>query len=117
MNLLKKIGVSFWLMMISLPAFAEEMAHATTQTADQSFLGFIAIGAGVGMGLAALGGAAGQGKAASAALDGIARNPSSTNKLFVPLLLSLALMESLVILTFLIGNGLVGTITKVLGLG
>ena len=113
MNLLKKIGVSFWLMVISMPVFAEEMA--ATQNADSNFLGFIAIGAGIGMGLAALGGAAGQGKAASAALDGIARNPSSTGKMFVPLLLSLALMESLVIFTFLVTNGLAGTISKALG--
>ena len=82
----------------------------------QTSLGFIAVGAGLGMGL---GGSwvepAGQGKAASAALDGIARNPSSTNKMFVPLLLSLALMESLVIFTFLVTNGLAGTISKAMG--
>ena len=105
MNTLKKLAMTLGTLIVALPAFAEEMAEATT-TAGGSDLGLIAIGAGLGMGLAALGGAAGQGKAASAALDGIARNPSSTNKMFVPLLLSLALMESLVIFTFLVTNGL-----------
>ena len=50
--------------------------------------------------LAAMGGTAAQGKAASAALEGIARNPSATDKLMTPMILGLALMESLVIFTW-----------------
>ena len=63
---------------------------------------FLAIGSGIGMGIAALGGALAQGKAASAALEGIARNPGAADKLFTPMLLGLAFVESLVIFTFVI---------------
>ena len=64
--------------------------------------GMIALGAGLAIGIAALGGALGQGRAASAALEGIARNPGASDKLFVPMILALAFMESLVIFAFLV---------------
>jgi len=56
-----------------------------------------AMAAGLAIGIAALGGALGQGKAAAAALEGIARNPNASDKLFTPMILGLALIESLVI--------------------
>ncbi len=52
-----------------------------------------------GVALAAMGGTYAQSRAACVALEGMARNPSAAQKLFVPMLLSLALMESLVIFT------------------
>jgi F-type H+-transporting ATPase subunit c len=70
----------------------------------------IAIGAGLGLGLAAFGGGLGQGRAAAAALDGIARNPSAADKLFTPMILGLALIESLVIYSLIIAFVLVGKI-------
>ena len=51
----------------------------------------------IALGLAALGGTLGQGKAVSAALDGIARNPSAQPKILTPMILGLAFIESLVI--------------------
>ena len=63
--------------------------------------GWIALAAGLGIGIAALGGGIGQGRAAAAALDGIARNPSAADKLFTPMILGLALIESLVIYSLL----------------
>ncbi len=80
----------------SVAAFAEEAA------AGNSSAGLVAIGAGIAIGLAVLGGTSAQGKAAAAALEGIARNPAAGDKLFTPLILSLALIESLVILAFLV---------------
>ena len=59
--------------------------------------GWIALAAGLGLGLAALGGGLGQGRAASAALDGIARHPGAADKIVVPMILGLAFIESLVI--------------------
>lgn len=56
----------------------------------------------IGIGLAAHGGAQGQGRAAAGALEGICRNPSASDKVFTPLLLSLSFIESLVIFTLLI---------------
>jgi F-type H+-transporting ATPase subunit c len=60
------------------------------------------LAAGLAIGLAAIGGSLGQGRAAAAALKGIARNPSASGKIFMPLILSLALIESLVIYALVI---------------
>lgn len=83
----------------SASVFAQEAATHTTAASDK---GMLAIAAAICMGVAVLGGTLGQGKAASAALDGIARNPAAQDKIFTPMLLSLALIESLVILGFLV---------------
>ena len=64
--------------------------------------GLVAIGSAIAIGLAVYGGTSAQGKAAAAALEGMARNPAASDKLFTPLILSLALIESLVILAFLV---------------
>ena len=70
----------------------------------------LAIGAGLAVGLAALGGGLGQGRSASAALEGIARNPQASGKIFVPMIVGLALIESLVIYGLLIAFQLFGKI-------
>ncbi len=61
-----------------------------------------ALAAGLGMGIAAFGCGMGQGRAAAAALDGIARNPNASGKIFVPFILGLALIESLAIYALVI---------------
>ena len=86
------------------PAFAQEAAASNN--------GYYAIAAALAIGLAAMGGALGQGRAAAAALEGIARNPSASNKIFVPFILGLALVESLVLMAFLIAGGFLGPIGK-----
>lgn len=53
------------------------------------------------MAMAAVGGTKAQSAAASVALEGMARNPAAADKLFVPMILGLALMESLVIFTLI----------------
>lgn len=60
------------------------------------------LGAGIAMGLAVLGGGLGQGRAASSALEGIARNPSAQSKIQTPMLIALALIESLVLFGLLV---------------
>ena len=77
---------------------------------EYTMKGMIALAAGLGLGLAAFGGAMAQGRAASAALDGIARNPGAADKLFTPMILGLALIESLVIYSLLISFLLFGKI-------
>jgi F-type H+-transporting ATPase subunit c len=57
---------------------------------------------GLTIALAAIGGTFAQGKAASVALEGIARNPGAADKLFTPMIVSLALIESLVVFSFVI---------------
>lgn len=70
----------------------------------------LALGAAIAIGLAALGGALGQSRAASAALEGIARNPGAAGKIQTPMIIALALMESLVLLAFVIAYLLQGKI-------
>ena len=60
--------------------------------------------------LAAFGGALSQGRTASTALDGIARNPGAADKLFTPMILGLALIESLVIYSLIISILLLGKV-------
>lgn len=72
--------------------------------------GWIALAAGLGLGIAALGGALGQGRAAATALDGIARNPGAADKIRGPMILGLALIESLVIYSLIIAFLLIGKI-------
>ena len=117
MKLFNKVAASFAVLLFSVRAFAEGGAHFELGSigGDANFLGLVGLGAGVGIGLAAFGAASGQGKAAAAALDGIARNPSASGSMFVPLVLSLALMESLVILSFLVTSGMSGAISSILG--
>ncbi len=63
---------------------------------------WIALAAGLGLGLAAFGGALGQGRAAASALEAISRNPDAQPKLFTTMIIGLALIESLVIYSLLI---------------
>ncbi len=87
--------------MYSVSAFAAGGAEAGSATGD------IALAAGIAIGLAAFGGALGQGKAASAALEGIARNPGAATKIQTPMIIGLALIESLVIYALVIAIMLV----------
>jgi F-type H+-transporting ATPase subunit c len=61
-----------------------------------------AAGAGFAIGLGVLGGGLGQGRAAAAALEGISRNPGAAGRIQTPMILGLALIESLVLLAFVI---------------
>jgi F-type H+-transporting ATPase subunit c len=65
-----------------------------------------AIAAAIAIGVAAFGGTFAQGKAVSSALESIGRNPSASGNLFVPMLLGLAFIESLVVLAFVIAQSL-----------
>lgn len=76
-----------------------------------SSYGFYALGAALAIGLAALGGGIGQGRAAAAALEGIARNPGASGKIFVPMILGMALIESLVLFGLIIAFILSGKIS------
>jgi F-type H+-transporting ATPase subunit c len=96
----------------AMALFTSSVAFAADRTGTSAELG-LAIGAGLAVGLAALGGGLGQGRAASAALDGIARNPQASGKIFTPMIIALALTESLVLLAWLIANGLAGKISDI----
>jgi F-type H+-transporting ATPase subunit c len=91
---------------ISAVAFAQADANVAAQV-QGDISKWAALAGGLGIAIAAFGGALGQGRAAAAALDGIARNPSAADKLFTPMILGLALIESLVIYALIISFVLV----------
>ena len=62
----------------------------------------LAIAVGLGVPIAAVGAALGQGRAAAAAMEGIARQPDAAGDIRANLILSLAIIESLVIYALLI---------------
>jgi F-type H+-transporting ATPase subunit c len=64
--------------------------------------GTLAIAAAFGMALAAFGGALGQGKVASAACEGIARNPGAAGAIRAAMILGLVFIETLALFTLAI---------------
>ncbi len=118
---MSKRAVKFMLMLstgllimgVSALAFAQGEASAADTAiavAKAKAGGWIGFGAGIGIAIAAFGGALGQGRAAAAALDGIGRNPGAADKLFTPMILGLALIESLVIYALVIAFLLLGKV-------
>ncbi|MBI4209233.1 MAG: ATP synthase F0 subunit C [Deltaproteobacteria bacterium] len=93
------------------PATDAAMASAATAETSSSVSSLgIALAGGIGIGIAAFGGALGQGRTMAAALEGIARNPEASGKIQTPMIIGLALIESLVIYALLIALMLVGKI-------
>lgn len=86
----------------------EEAAAAATAGLPAEVKVAIAIGAGFGIAIAAFGGALGQSRGLAAALDGIARNPAAAGKIVTPMIIGLAMIESLVIYSLLISLLLLG---------
>lgn len=111
-----KILTSFTVLFLIVCAYGVAFADAPVQLQDLTpaleksvrvqgladDYGLVALAAGLGIGIAAFGGGLGQGRAAAAALDGIARNPSAAGQIRGPMILGLALIESLVIYAFVI---------------
>ena len=99
------LGVAAAVTLTASPAIAQAMDPAR---ADRDK--WLGLAAALAIGLSALGGAIGQGRAAGSALEGIARNPQASGKIFVPMIVGLALIESLVIYGLLIAFQLFGKI-------
>ena len=99
-------GGGRWLLTVLGPgmALAQEAAAAAGSDA------FIALAAGLGIGIAALGAALGQGRAVAAAMESIGRNPNSADRIQTPMILGLALIEALAIYALVIAFLLQGKI-------
>jgi F-type H+-transporting ATPase subunit c len=63
----------------------------------------LALAVGFGLAIAAFGGALGQGRIASAACEGIARNPGAAANIRAAMLLGLVFVETLSLFTFVLG--------------
>lgn len=103
------IGAAFVLLMTSdLALAAAESAPATA--GDSQVKVAVAIAAGLAVAVAAFGAALGQGRVGATAMESIGRNPNAADRLFLPLLLSLALLEALALYGFVIAFLLQGKI-------
>lgn len=80
---------------------AEEAAGAAYGNSSLAFA------AGIAIAVAAFGGAIGQSLAIKSALEGIGRNPSAAGKITTPMIIGLAMIESLVIYALVIALMLV----------
>ena len=94
------LGAFAVVLLASTAAMAEEAAAAGG--GHSTGAGLYAIAVAIGIGIAAFGGALGQSRTAAAALEGIARNPNASDKVFVPMILGLAFIESLVLFTWVL---------------
>jgi F-type H+-transporting ATPase subunit c len=87
------------MMLLAAPlAMAQEAAAGLGENVK---LG-VALASGLTIGIAALGGALAQGRATAAGLEGIARNPGASGKIMTPMIIGLAMIESLVIYALVI---------------
>ena len=86
------------LSLFAMPAFAQTTADAPAHSGTN----WVAITSGFAMAFAAALAALGQGKVASAACEGLARNPAARPGIQIALFVGLAFIESLVLFTFLI---------------
>lgn len=93
-------STAFATFLFTLSAFAQDSAGAASNSFDAQIAA--ALGAGLAIALGSFGGALAQGRVAAAALDGIARNPGADAKIRTPMILGLALIESLVLYALLI---------------
>jgi F-type H+-transporting ATPase subunit c len=96
----KKLWMSLaTLALAAVPAIAHAEEAAAAAGGGDTFMKFfaIALGAGLAIGLAAIGGGLGQGRAVASAVEGIARNPGAAGKIVTPMIIGLAMIESLVI--------------------
>jgi F-type H+-transporting ATPase subunit c len=90
-------AVATALVLVPAMAFAQD-AGANKYDSNK----WLAAASGFAIGIAVLGGTMGQGRTASAALEGISRNPGAAARIQTPMILGLALIESLVLFALII---------------
>ena len=96
----KIMGILF--LAFALSSFFVSLAFAAEEPLGQEVKKFIGLACGLAIGIAALGGGVGQGIAISKGLEGIGRNPEAQPKIFIAMIVGLALIESLVIYALVI---------------
>jgi F-type H+-transporting ATPase subunit c len=97
------IFVAMALMCVVMPAYAQ----GTTAAPPQGYWS-LAVGAGIGLGIAAGLCGLGQGRATGSAVEALARNPGARPGIFIFLLLGLALIESLALYALVIAFRITG---------
>jgi F-type H+-transporting ATPase subunit c len=105
-KLLASLSGFFTSLMSSGVALAAAEGAATA--GDSQARAAIGIAAGLAVAIAAFGAALGQGRTGAAAMESIGRNPNAADRLFLPLVLTLALLEALGLYGFVIAIILTG---------
>jgi len=90
--------------LLAQPAFAQEGAGADGSR------GWVALAAGLAIGIAAVGAGLGQGRAVAAAMESIGRNPNAADRIQTPMIIGIAFMEALAIYALVIAFFLQGKI-------
>src|SRR6202140_3974994 len=90
------VGALAGTLLLSPAAFAQATAAPVSGT------NWVAISAAFGMALAAFGGALAQSRVASAACEGMARNPGASGAIRAAMILGLVFIETLALLTLVI---------------
>jgi F-type H+-transporting ATPase subunit c len=85
-------------------------AEGAVAAGDSQVKAATAIAAGLAVAIAAFGAALGQGRVGASAMESIGRNPNAADRLFLPLVLALALLEALALYGFVIAIILTGKI-------
>jgi F-type H+-transporting ATPase subunit c len=108
----RKLLASLIGLFVSLISSGVALAAAESAAAggDSQARAAIGIAAGLAVAIAAFGAALGQGRTGAAAMESIGRNPNAADRLFLPLVLTLALLEALGLYGFVIAIILAGKI-------
>jgi F-type H+-transporting ATPase subunit c len=96
------VTIMFLGVLMSLSIGAAMAAEGAAAGLDSSVKQMVALAAGIGIAIAAFGGAIGQGLGIASALNGIARNPGASGKVVTPMIIGLAMIESLVIYSLVV---------------
>lgn len=108
--------ISTWMagccaLLVPAMAFGQETVETGSGSPDMLKLkAMLAIAAGLAIAIASAVGAISQGKVAATAMEGISRNPEAASKVMTPMIIALALIESLVIYALVIAFLLQGKI-------
>lgn len=102
-RIMASLTVMLAVLVVGVPAFAQ---GGTPNPSD----GWIAMAAGLGLGIAAVGAALAQGRAVAAAMESIGRNPNSADRIQTPMIIGIAFMEALAIYALVIAFMLTGKI-------
>src|SRR4051812_40379605 len=104
---MRMVTKNFWMLVVGFVAPLSAFAAETTSGLGAGVT-FAPVAVGLGIALAVIAAATAQGKIASAFMEGVSRNPSAQKAMFVPLIIGLAFVETLVLFTFLVVQGLAG---------
>jgi F-type H+-transporting ATPase subunit c len=108
---MRKLLVLLGGLFVSLTSSAVALAAAeSAATGDSQMKAAVGIAAGLAVAVAAFGAGLGQGRVGAAAMESIGRNPNAADRLFLPLVLTLALLEALALYGFVIAIILSGKI-------